>query len=245
MNKNELLELIKTMEGYTLEFKKSLNSSISKVICAFANASGGKIILGVKDNSKIVGYKSTNKDSSTIQNIARNPILMDMMFRADYVEKIGSGIKRIIRDMKNYNLKIDFKITSDWFRVVFHRKHTVLEQPKIKNQEKISGKIRQLIVENNMKDLTTFIENKLGENWQKVGSKLSKSWEKTNKKLGKNQIKIIALIIIDKKITTKKISEILNISTTAVENNIKKLKEKNIIKRKGPAKGGHWEINEK
>ena len=42
MNKSELLELIKTGEGYTIELKESLNSSIGKEICAFANASGGE-----------------------------------------------------------------------------------------------------------------------------------------------------------------------------------------------------------
>jgi len=34
----------------------------------------------------------------------------------------------------------------------------------------------------------------------------------------------------------------LEISTTAVENNLAKLKAKKILKRVGPAKGGHWEI---
>ncbi len=36
----------------------------------------------------------------------------------------------------------------------------------------------------------------------------------------------------------------VEISTTAIENNIKKLKNKKLIKRIGPAKGGYWEIIE-
>ena len=68
----ELLEIIKTGEGYSIEFKESLNSSIGKEICAFANASGGKIILGVKDDGAIKGFNLTNKDKSQIQDIARN-----------------------------------------------------------------------------------------------------------------------------------------------------------------------------
>jgi len=32
----------------------------------------------------------------------------------------------------------------------------------------------------------------------------------------------------------------LGISTTAVENNIKKLKDIGMLERKGPAKGGYW-----
>ena len=60
--------------------------------------------------------------------------------------------------------------------------------------------------------------------------------------MGENQLKIIALILIDKNFTTKKISEILELSTTAVENNIRKLKEKQLIKRIGPDKGGYWKV---
>ncbi len=72
MDRQELMELINTGEGYTLEFKENIGNSLGKDICAFANASGGKIILGVKDNGKIIGYTLTNKEKSQIIDIARN-----------------------------------------------------------------------------------------------------------------------------------------------------------------------------
>ena len=72
MNKEELLELIKTGEGYTLEFKENISSSIGKDICAFANASGGRIIVGVKDNGDEKDLNLSNSDKSKIQDIARN-----------------------------------------------------------------------------------------------------------------------------------------------------------------------------
>ena len=73
MKYSELLDIIKTGEGYTIELKESINSSISKDICAFTNSSGGKIIIGVEDKTnKVIGYKLTNLDRSKVQNIARN-----------------------------------------------------------------------------------------------------------------------------------------------------------------------------
>ena len=72
MRYEDLLDLIKTREGYTIEFKESMSSTIGKEICAFANSQGGKIILGVKDNGEIKGIKLTNQDISKIQDIARN-----------------------------------------------------------------------------------------------------------------------------------------------------------------------------
>ena len=68
--------------------------------------------------------------------------------------------------------------------------------------------------------------------------------EKVGSKLVENQLKIILLILEDEKITKNKMSEILNISDTAVDKNILKLKTQGIIKRVGPAKGGHWEVKE-
>ncbi|MDO9537323.1 MAG: putative DNA binding domain-containing protein, partial [Thermoplasmata archaeon] len=73
MNYGELVDVVKTGEGYTIELKESLSSTIGKDICAFANSSGGRIIIGVDDKtSDIKGYKLTNANRSKIQDIARN-----------------------------------------------------------------------------------------------------------------------------------------------------------------------------
>jgi len=77
---NNIYDLIKTGEGYTLESKERFSSSIGKEICAFANASGGKIILGIKDSGEIIGFNLTNTIKSQIQDIARN---MDPSFHVN------------------------------------------------------------------------------------------------------------------------------------------------------------------
>lgn len=54
---------------------------MSREICAFTNANGGKILLGVTDNGEIKGIEITNNLRSQIQNIARNldpPISVDV-----------------------------------------------------------------------------------------------------------------------------------------------------------------------
>ncbi len=72
MRKKDILKLIETGEGYKLEFKETFSSSIGKEVCAFANASGGKIILGVRDDNTIRGCSLNNSEFSRIQDIARN-----------------------------------------------------------------------------------------------------------------------------------------------------------------------------
>ena len=56
----ELKQLIQTGEGYHLEFKESLDKSFIEEVCAFANSSGGKVMLGVSDDGEIKGIKTDN-----------------------------------------------------------------------------------------------------------------------------------------------------------------------------------------
>ena len=77
---------------------------------------------------------------------------------------------------------------------------------------------------------------------QKTTQKLELEIEKFGEKFGENQVKIIYYMKNDKLITIPELSEKLNISTRAIEKNIKKLSDLGIIKRIGPAKGGYWEV---
>ena len=72
MKKRELKELVEQGEGYFVEFKEQIGVSLDKEMVAFANASGGKIVIGVADNGKIIGCTTDNKVRSKIQDIANN-----------------------------------------------------------------------------------------------------------------------------------------------------------------------------
>ncbi|RKY39677.1 MAG: hypothetical protein DRP76_03150, partial [Candidatus Omnitrophota bacterium] len=54
MTKKELNIILKEGEGYKIEFKEKV-SNIEKELVAFANSSGGRILLGVTDDGKIKG----------------------------------------------------------------------------------------------------------------------------------------------------------------------------------------------
>ncbi|MCD6149817.1 DeoR family transcriptional regulator [bacterium] len=74
---------------------------------------------------------------------------------------------------------------------------------------------------------------------------------RSNKKFGKNVPEnvpenrlraILDLAKINKKIAIPAIAKKLNVNEKTVKRDIAKLKQKNLLKRIGPAKGGHWEI---
>ena len=72
--------------------------------------------------------------------------------------------------------------------------------------------------------------------------KIETPGEKLGEKLGENRLEIIKLMQVNQQISITELSRLIGISTTAIERNIKYLKEKEIIKRVGAAKGGHWEV---
>ena len=69
--------------------------------------------------------------------------------------------------------------------------------------------------------------------------------EKVTEKVTENQFKILNLVGLNKFITIEKISKEIKISSKSIKENIKKLKQKNLIERIGPDKGGYWKIIKK
>lgn len=145
------------------------------------------------------------------KSFPRNNLLFGLMHRIELVEKIGSGLMRINEMMDEYLLPHPLLDVSDV------RFGITFERPDL----------QKMSVEERMEKYQSGLGVKLGE--------------RLGVKLGENEKKIIELIRKDSQITIDKLAEELKISTTAIENNIKKLRQKKVLKRIG-YKGGYWEI---
>jgi ATP-dependent DNA helicase RecG len=55
-------------EGHTVEFKERADKSLASEVCAFANASGGRIFIGVDNDGRVVGADVGNTARSRIQD---------------------------------------------------------------------------------------------------------------------------------------------------------------------------------
>ena len=81
LNTSDLAAVIALGEGFTTEFKRTAVSGLGREICAFANATGGVILIGVTDGGEIVGVHDHNASKSKIQSVARSadpPIAVDV-----------------------------------------------------------------------------------------------------------------------------------------------------------------------
>ena len=145
----------------------------------------------------------------------RNNLLFGLMQRMDLVEKIGSGLVRINEMMEEYLLPHPVIDVSDvYFGISFERPD-----------------LQKMSVEQRMKEY-----KKVGE---KVGERVG---EKVGEKVTENQNRIISLISGDEKISIVEIARQIDMAEKNVENNLRKLKEKGLLNRVGPDKGGYWKI---
>ena len=67
----------------------------------------------------------------------------------------------------------------------------------------------------------------------------------THQELSQREQQILLLILENPKISHLELNKKIGINPSAIQKQMNKLKEKGIIKRVGPDKGGHWEVIEK
>jgi len=155
-------------------------------------------------------------------SMTRNPILSDCMFRVGLVEKIGSGISR----MQTLFPSVKFELSLNWFKITFPRINEVKRKKRVEKFKITKNELK------NKKISKEVLLDYLGESWEKVG-----------RTLGVTQLKLIIILSAKKEITIRELASELDISTTAVENNLKKLKDSGILERLGSDKEGSWEIS--
>jgi ATP-dependent DNA helicase RecG len=166
----------------------------------------------------------------------RNKLIARVFKEIAWIERYGTGIRRVTSLFENYGCsKPVFENFQHGFKVTVYplQNATIITHPNRleENSEKL-GENPERLGEN---------LNRLEENSKKLGENLNRLGENPER-LGENAQKIIDMIIDNSQITINELSNKLNISATAVETNIAKLKAKNMLERIGPDKGGYWKI---
>lgn len=60
----------------------------------------------------------------------------------------------------------------------------------------------------------------------------------------KSKEKILQIIANNPCVTTRELSELVGLSIAGIEKNMRQMKEKGLIRRIGPDRGGYWEVLE-
>ncbi len=94
LSPEELNNIILAGEGPTVEFKERFTPDIAREIAAFANAGGGLLLLGVADDSTVVGVDEPLRAvEERIMNLCRNNIKPPV---TPQVEEVALGEGRVV-----------------------------------------------------------------------------------------------------------------------------------------------------
>ncbi len=105
----DIRSIVKSGEGYNAEFKVRVPSKVKELtaeVCAFANAAGGVVFLGVNDANQIEGLSIDNAKRSAIQNSLNeiNPHIQCSFYKVEVEDKEVWVIEVISGSQKPYTL---------------------------------------------------------------------------------------------------------------------------------------------
>lgn len=161
------------------------------------------------------GSSLEGKDLRNISSKRRNPVLADIFSRLKLMERRGSGFKKILED------------------------YAFQENSREDLMPKFVADNKDFLL--TLYNLNYYEGNNVVENSDKVRRSSEKFGEKS---LNDTQKEILTLIKVDGTNSAISIAKKLNITSRAVEKNIKVLREQGILIRHGAARGGYWEIKE-
>ncbi|MBI9037548.1 MAG: putative DNA binding domain-containing protein [Bacteroidales bacterium] len=171
LSKEDIKSIVSSGEAYNAEFKVRVPSKVKELaeeVCAFANAAGGVVLLGVDDQNIIQVIQIDNRKRSGIQNEIKLANLPEPVFKTDGLFTVV--FQRIPKRLSNENLEkttqktyeniIKEKWSEKWSDFLTDRQKEILiliiENPKITRLELSSKlKINQSAIQKHIETLKT------------------------------------------------------------------------------------------
>ena len=229
---------------------------------------GGEVHIGIYDDrvelvspgAMLDGTQIQDRDIYSVPSLRRNPVIADMFTQLDYMEKRGSGLRKmreLTEKLPNFlfGKEPHYKTEASSFFTTFYnlnwskngkipveevanRVNSTLEKYPI-NEEKFGEKQESSVKTFGVNDNSS--EKRFGE--------VSKSSERrfgeasdNPKNINKTAQKIIDFVISDPSISAETMAYKIGISSRAVEKQIAKLRSMGILSREGADFGGYWRI---
>ena len=243
-------------ECSSYDFKEMLErkkvKSWLKSVSAFANTDGGSLFYGVNtvmggevhidiydDRVELVspgamldGTQIQGRDIYKVPSMRRNPVIADMFTQLDYMEKRGSGLRK----MRELTEKLPNSLPSKEpqyqteaisFYTTFYNLNWG-ENGRIPIEE-VANRVNSSLEKYPVNEKSS--ERKFGEAVDKP------------KNIGRTAQKIIDFVISDPSISAEAMAYKIGISSRAVKKQIAKLRSMGILSREGADFGGYWHIN--
>ena len=201
------------------------------------------------------GTQIQDRDIYNVPSIRRNnPVFADMFTQLDYMEKRGSGLRKmreLTEKLPNFlpGKEPLYKTEASSFFTTFYNLNWG-ENGRIPVEEvagRVNSTLKKYPVNEGASERKFGVNEKSSERKFGVSEKSSEKrfgvkGEDASKRVSRTGQKIIDLVISDPSITAEAMSVKIGVSKRAVEKNIKELRERGILVHEGSDKAGYWRI---
>ena len=199
----------------------------------------------VSPGAMLDGTQIQDRDIYKVPSMRRNPVIADMFTQLDYMEKRGSGLRKmreLTEKLPNFlpGKEPQYQTEAISFYTTFYNLNWG-ENGRIPIEEvanRVNSSLEKYSI-NEESSVKTFGD--LQKSSVKTFGDLQNSSVK-QKRLGRTAQSILDLVISDGSISQDKMAEKIGISKRAIEMQIANLKAKGLLVREGADHGGYWRI---
>jgi len=125
------------------------------------------------------GYIPNDFIKKETPSILRNPLISNILYYSEDIEKWGSGLRRIYEECEKHNVKVDFNVMKYGFSIVFHRGRTnfgdgVKDGVKDGVNLNINQKKIMFLIKNNPSITSKELSKEIGINTRNIEKNISK-----------------------------------------------------------------------
>lgn len=225
---------------------------------------GGEVHIDIYDDrvelvspgAMLDGTQIQDRDIYKVPSMRRNPVIADMFTQLDYMEKRGSGLRKmreLTEKLPNFlpGKEPQYQTEAISFYTTFYNLNWG-ENGSIPVEE-VANRVNSTLEKypvNEESSVKKFGVNE--ESSEKTFGDLQKSSVKTfgdlqnssvkQKRLGRTAQSILDLVISDGSVSQNKMAEKIGVSKRAIEMQVANLKAKGLLVREGADHGGYWRI---
>lgn len=187
-------------------------------------------------------FKPELLNLSLISSKRRNPIIAEVFAQLHYMEKRGSGLKKIQNEtsiLPTYkeDKKPSFQSSRDFFYTIIPNVNYGMDRAALESFADSKRPEPEYRPEDEI-----VIGKNHPENEKTAQKNHPENGKTTQKPVGKTAQKIIDILVYEPRISRAELCSRLEKSDGTVKEHLAKLQAKGIIQRVGPDKGGYWKV---
>lgn len=218
---------------------------------------GGEVHIDIYDDrielvspgAMLDGTQIQDRNIYKVPSMRRNPVIADMFTQLDYMEKRGSGLRKmreLTEKLPNFlpDKEPQYQTEATSFFTTFYNLNWS-GNGRI-SVEEVANRVNSLLEqhpadEEKVIEKAESSERRFGEFHKSSERRFGEATDKP-KNIGRTAQKIIDFVISDPSITAETMAYKIGISSRAVEKQIAKLRSMGILSREGADFGGYWRI---